>query len=79
MGYSYRWLRGLDYNLMPPELLEKCDPIRRQLLGDGVDIKGWWQPTDADVPFENVDRGASRRRTCPVESFCESHRVRLQV
>ena len=52
MGYSYRWLRGLDYNLMPPELLNKCDPIRRQLLGDGVDIKGWWQPTDADVPLK---------------------------
>ena len=52
MGYSYRWLRGLDYNLMPPELLDKCDPIRRQLLGDGVDIKGWWQPTDADVPLK---------------------------
>ena len=52
MGYSYRWLRGLDYNLMPSELLEKCDPIRRQLLGDGVDIKGWWQPTDADVPLK---------------------------
>lgn len=52
MGYSYRWLRGLDYNLMPPELLEKCDPIRRQLLGDGVDVKGWWQPTDADVPLK---------------------------
>ena len=52
MGYSYRWLRGLDYNLMPPELLDKCHPIRRQLLGDGVDIKGWWQPTDADVPLK---------------------------
>ena len=52
MGYSYRWLRGLDYNLMPPEILEKCDPIRRQLLGDGIDIKGWWQPTDADVPLK---------------------------
>ena len=52
MGYSYRWLRGLDYNLMPPEILDKCNPIRRQLLGDGVDIKGWWQPTDADVPLK---------------------------
>ena len=52
MGYSYRWLRGLDYNLMPAELLEKCDPIRRQILGDGVDVKGWWQPTDADVPLK---------------------------
>lgn len=51
-GYSYRWLRGLDYNVMPEELLDKCDPIRRQLLGDGVDIKGWWQPTEADVPLK---------------------------
>ena len=50
-GYSYRWLRGLDFNLMPQEVLKKCDPIRRQLLGDGVDIKGWWQPTEADVPL----------------------------
>ena len=52
LGYSYRWLRGLDYNLMPAEILAKCDPVRRQLLGDGVDVKGWWQPTDADVPLK---------------------------
>ena len=52
LGYSYRWLRGLDYNVMPEELLAKSNPIRRQLLGDGVDIKGWWQPTDADVPLK---------------------------
>ncbi len=51
LGYSYRWLRGLDYNNMEEELLAKCDPIRRQPLGDGVDIKGWWQPTEADVPL----------------------------
>ena len=37
---------------MPEEILAKCDPIRRQLLGDGVDIKGWWQPTEADVPLK---------------------------
>ena len=52
MGYSYRWMRGLDYNLMPDALLAKCSPIRRQLLGDGVNIKGWWQPTEADVPLK---------------------------
>lgn len=51
-GYSYRWLRGLDYNNLPEEILSKCDPIRRQLLGDGVDVKGWWQPTDEDVPLK---------------------------
>ena len=52
LGYSYRWLRGLDYNLIDEEILAKCDPIRRQMLGDGVDVKGWWQPTDADVPLK---------------------------
>ncbi len=52
LGYSYRWLRGLDYNNMSPELLRRCDPIRRQLLGDGVDVKGWWQPTEDDVPLK---------------------------
>jgi hypothetical protein len=52
LGYSYRWLRGLDYNLIPAEILAKCDPIRRQMLGDGVDVKGWWQPTDEDVPLK---------------------------
>ena len=51
LGYSYRWLRGLDYNVIPEKILAKCDPIRRQLLGDGVDVKGWWQPTDEDVPL----------------------------
>ena len=52
LGYSYRWLRGLDYNVIPNEVLEKCDPIKRQMLGDGADVKGWWQPTDADVPLK---------------------------
>lgn len=50
-GYSYRWLRGLDYNQMPAEVLAGCDPIRRQLLGDGVTRNGWWQPRDEDVPL----------------------------
>ena len=56
MGYSYRWLRGLDYNLMPEEILEKCDPIRRQLLGDGVNIKGWWQPTDIKGWWQPIEK-----------------------
>ena len=50
-GYSYRWLRGLDYNVLPEKILDKCDPIRRQFLGDEIDIKGWWQPATADVPL----------------------------
>eukprot|EP01043_Picozoa_sp_COSAG02_P039769 COSAG02_NODE_3164_length_7246_cov_6.628376_3_plen_135_part_00 len=41
-----------DYNLFPEELLQRCTPIRRQLLGDGHNIKGWWQPTEDDVPLK---------------------------
>ena len=75
-GYSYRWLRGLDYrcsrpprasfrpssiclltkgrvrSLMPDWLLNQCDPIQRQLLGDIANAKGHWQPTQEDVPLK---------------------------
>ena len=50
-GYSYRWLRGLDFNLMPQEVLKKCD----------VDIKGWWQPTEADVSLRTWIKVLSAR------------------
>jgi ectoine hydroxylase-related dioxygenase (phytanoyl-CoA dioxygenase family) len=50
-GYGYRWLRPMDYVTMPPELLERCDPIRRQLLGDAATQLGYYIPTDADAPL----------------------------
>jgi ectoine hydroxylase-related dioxygenase (phytanoyl-CoA dioxygenase family) len=30
--YGYRWLRPVDFLDHPPELLDKCDPVGRQLL-----------------------------------------------
>ena len=51
-GYSYRWLRPLDYNAMPAELLDRCDPVLRQLLGDGRTEVGWYQPQPEDVPLK---------------------------
>ena len=50
-GYSYRWLRPLDYTAMPEALLERCDPVLRQLLGDGTTEVGWYQPQPRDVPL----------------------------
>ncbi|MGH2952431.1 MAG: phytanoyl-CoA dioxygenase family protein [Solirubrobacterales bacterium] len=35
--YGYRWLRPVDYLTHPPELLERCDPVTRQLL-DSTDL-----------------------------------------
>ena len=30
--YGYRWMRAVDYITHPPEVLERCDPVERQLL-----------------------------------------------
>ena len=57
MGYSYRWLRGHDYSLYPDWLLDKADPIQRQLLGDSAKVGGHWQPSEFDVPLKGfLDR-----------------------
>ncbi|MBI3972785.1 MAG: phytanoyl-CoA dioxygenase family protein, partial [Chloroflexi bacterium] len=53
MGYSYRWLRPLDYVVQPPELLEKVkdNPIRWQLLGAWATDMAFSLPKDEDVPL----------------------------
>ena len=33
MGYHYRWLRPTDYVAQDSELIARCSPVRRQLLG----------------------------------------------
>ena len=50
-GYGYRWLRPMDYMTMPAQLLGRCDPIRRQLLGDCTGPMGFQLPEPADVPL----------------------------
>ena len=50
-GYSYRWLRPRDEQSVE-ELLDKCDPIRRQLLGHSPNGGyGYTSPADEDVPL----------------------------
>lgn len=49
-GYAYRWIRTKDDMTVEP-LWPRCSPIRRQLLGDGVNANGHFTPTDADVPL----------------------------
>ncbi|SDO34623.1 Phytanoyl-CoA dioxygenase (PhyH) [Paenibacillus sp. yr247] len=51
-GYGYRWIRRKDDMTMVEELLEKSDPIRRQMLGDGINCNGYYTPTDGDVPLK---------------------------
>ena len=49
-GYGYRWIRTKD-DMTVESLWEQSDPIRRQLLGWGVNANGFFTPTDEDVPL----------------------------
>ncbi len=49
-GYSYRWLRTKD-DMTVQSLWEQSDPVRRQLLGWGVNSNGFYSPSDEDVPL----------------------------
>ncbi len=49
-GYGYRWIRQKD-DMTVEHLYERCDPIRRQLLGAAVKNNGRYVPTDEDVPL----------------------------
>ena len=49
-GYGYRWLRTKD-DMTVSTLWDQSDPIRRQLLGWGVNANGFYSPTDDDVPL----------------------------
>ncbi|MBW7458638.1 phytanoyl-CoA dioxygenase family protein [Paenibacillus sepulcri] len=49
-GYAYRWIRTKD-NMTVASLLAQSDPIRRQMLGDGVNCNGYFTPTDEDAPL----------------------------
>jgi ectoine hydroxylase len=50
-GYGYRWIRRKD-DMTMDGLLEKSDPIRRQLLGDGLNCNGYYTPTEDEVPLK---------------------------
>lgn len=64
IGYSYRWIRPMDYLQMPAELLERCSPIQRQLLGEAKTQMGYYLPTDEDVPLR---AWAEARQSQPTE------------
>lgn len=49
-GYGYRWIRTKD-DMTVQSLWEGSDPIRRQMLGWGVNANGFYTPTDEDVPL----------------------------
>ena len=51
-GYSYRWLRPRD-DMTVDHLMDRCDPIRQQLLGAGPSGgHGYTSPKEEDVPLK---------------------------
>ena len=65
-GYNHRWMRPGDYDRQDSDLLARCTPVQRQLLGsntteDGVAYQDgdpahpasrFWRPEPGDVPLE---------------------------
>ena len=51
-GYGYRWLRPKD-EMTVRHLYPRLDPIRRQLLGDGLSANGTYDPVEGDVPLRS--------------------------
>jgi hypothetical protein len=49
-GYGYRWIRTKD-DMTVRDLWPVSEPIRRQLLGDGLNANGHYSPADGDVPL----------------------------
>jgi len=50
-GYAYRWLKPMDYLIQPKELVERMDPIGRQLLGGTDDFAGAYVPGGGGEPI----------------------------
>lgn len=52
IGYSYRWFHP-TVDMSVSHLMERSDPIRRQLLGATTSNLALTTPTDADVPLRD--------------------------
>lgn len=59
MGYAYRWVKPMDYIQMPDELVTKCNPIQKQLIGVVTDPMSFYIPQDKDVPLKSALNGGS--------------------
>jgi ectoine hydroxylase-related dioxygenase (phytanoyl-CoA dioxygenase family) len=54
MGYGYRWVKPMDYIVMPEELIARANPIQKQLLGVVSDPISYYIPRDEDVPIKTI-------------------------
>lgn len=52
LGYCHRYLKAIDFVTQSPELLERANPIQKQLLGAVTHDLGFYLPREADVPLK---------------------------
>ncbi len=52
IGYAFRWMRAMDHITIPPEIFDRCDPIRQQLLGYAARPGGRFSGQDKDSPLK---------------------------
>ena len=59
------WFRTADRTHSSPELLDRCDPVRRQLLGAlaGPNTNGGIHPYDEGAPLVRLFEGKSFQET----------------
>jgi ectoine hydroxylase-related dioxygenase (phytanoyl-CoA dioxygenase family) len=50
-GYAYRWIQPMDYIEMPSRLIEKADPIQKQMLGCITHNTGYYLPKEEEIPL----------------------------
>jgi ectoine hydroxylase-related dioxygenase (phytanoyl-CoA dioxygenase family) len=62
-GYGYRWVRPMDYVQYPQELLDRCTPVQRQMLGYVSYDLGAYLPKDEDVPVRALLKELEATRT----------------
>jgi ectoine hydroxylase len=73
IGYAYRWLRPKD-EMTVQGIIERADPIRRQLLGHASSANSAYDPEEADVPL----RGWLQEH-CPADARWSPHHDNAQA
>ena len=54
VGYAYRWVKPMDYVIMPKEIIDQCNPVQKQLLGVVDNPLSYYLPQDKDVPLKSL-------------------------
>jgi ectoine hydroxylase len=79
LAYQHRWLRPSDYVTAPAEVIARCNPVQRQLLGalgegmcqlrdaDVEPCSPYWTPRPEDVPLETWARAQGIRTAATVD------------